>query len=399
MKNLFLGVKFNILKRPRSKSDLRNRGLLLGAIIVAFLIPVLVVQSADSEVNSLNTSFFSDLRELRKAHGEIEAFRDTGLSDPLVIDTIKNRINELEKATFLGYIKNEEDSFSSGGSAPDFRLLNLSGEAVRLRDFDKPAVINFWTSWCVSCVEEMASLQLLDKHFNGEIIVAGINRGESRTDIISFADRIGITYTLLLDTDDTLASSQGPYQSAPLPTTVYIRADGVIDVIKIGFHEFNEMLKLANNLLSFKSSTQTDYKSPFFEAQVRNTIASQVANNSIADGLFSQLISDRVVLEDKDWLQNISIQGRIWESNLELLRTLDTPSNLLDEIGELIESFELLEAVGTLFQKNGGANAVPTINFQVEMAIDLFTDATSRFEEAADRLFESLQIQNSATLD
>ena len=399
MKNLFLGIEFNILKRPRSKRDLRNRGLLLGAIIVAFLLPVLVIQNEGSESAFLDTPFFADLMELRKAREEIKALKSTGSSDPLTMDVLKNRIDDLEKATFLGYIKKEEDSFSLGGLAPDFRLLNLSGEAFRLHSFDKPVVINFWTSWCASCIEEMVSLQLLNEHFNGEIIIAGINRGESQTDAISFADRIGATYTLLLDTDDTLSSSQGPYHSAPLPTTVYIRADGVIDAIKTGFHEFNEMLKMANDLLSFKFTTQANYKSPLFEAQVRNTIASQVANNSIARELFSQLVLDSMVLEDKDWLRNISIQSRIWESNLELIRTLDTPPSLSEEISELIDSFELLKSVGALFQESAEINSASTSDFQVERVTKLFIDAASEFEQAADRLIQILQIQNGTPSD
>ena len=197
----------------------------------------------------------------------------------------------------------------------------------------------------------------------------------------------------------TLSSSQGPYHSAPLPTTVYIRADGVIDAIKTGFHEFNEMLKMANDLLSFKFTTQANYKSPLFEAQVRNTIASQVANNSIARELFSQLVLDSMVLEDKDWLRNISIQSRIWESNLELIRTLDTPPSLSEEISELIDSFELLKSVGALFQESAEINSASTSDFQVERVTKLFIDAASEFEQAADRLIQILQIQNGTPSD
>jgi hypothetical protein len=106
-----------------------------------------------------------------------------------------------------------------------------------------------------------------------------------------------------------------------------------------------------------------------------------------------------MVFEDKDWLRNISIQSRIWESNLELIRTLDTPPSLSEEISELIDSFELLESVGALFQESAEINSASTSDFQVERVTKLFIDAASEFEQAADRLIQILQIQNGTPSD
>ena len=51
--------------------------------------------------------------------------------------------------------------------APDFTVFDENGEAVTLSSLEgKPVVINFWTSWCTYCKQEMPDFQEVYDHIS-----------------------------------------------------------------------------------------------------------------------------------------------------------------------------------------------------------------------------------------
>ena len=45
-------------------------------------------------------------------------------------------------------------------AAPDFTMYDLEGNPVKLSDFEgKPAILNFWASWCGPCKSEMPDIE------------------------------------------------------------------------------------------------------------------------------------------------------------------------------------------------------------------------------------------------
>jgi cytochrome oxidase Cu insertion factor (SCO1/SenC/PrrC family) len=120
---------------------------------------------------------------------------------------------------------------SAGGKVPDFTLSATDGSQVSLADLaGKPAVINFWATFCPPCRAEMPLLQKRVGPQSGVQLVL-VNEGESRQAVRDYLDGLGLHNASLLDSDLRVGHALG---AIALPTTVFVRADGTISARHIG---------------------------------------------------------------------------------------------------------------------------------------------------------------------
>lgn len=64
--------------------------------------------------------------------------------------------------------KGDPGVINIGQKAPDFSIRDESGKHVKLSDFrGKIVFINFWGTWCPSCVDEMPEIQKMHERFKG----------------------------------------------------------------------------------------------------------------------------------------------------------------------------------------------------------------------------------------
>jgi len=125
----------------------------------------------------------------------------------------------------------EQPATNPGGRAPNFALQSTDGGQVTLADLTgKPLVINFWATYCPPCKAEMPMLQRRVNAASGARLVL-INEGESAQRARDFLTATGIQQAALLDTDLKVGRAYGVL---PLPTTVFVRADGSIAGRHIG---------------------------------------------------------------------------------------------------------------------------------------------------------------------
>lgn len=121
-----------------------------------------------------------------------------------------------------------------GAIAPDFELVTLDGESVRLSDFHgKPVILNFWATWCAPCREEMPALEAIWQQYGeGDVVILGVDQGESVALVERFIrERVGTTFPILMDSDHAIGDS---YFVRSLPTTFFIDRNGFIQDIRIG---------------------------------------------------------------------------------------------------------------------------------------------------------------------
>lgn len=121
-----------------------------------------------------------------------------------------------------------------GFLAPDFSLMTTDGDRVQLSALrGQPVVLNFWATWCPPCREEMPALEALwQRHNRGEVLILGIDQGESAATVERFArNTVQTSFPLLLDIRREIGAE---YNVRALPTTFFIDAEGRIQEIKVG---------------------------------------------------------------------------------------------------------------------------------------------------------------------
>jgi thiol-disulfide isomerase/thioredoxin len=115
-----------------------------------------------------------------------------------------------------------------GKLARDFSATTADGEAFRLSDLrGKPAIINFWATWCTSCLVEMPDLKEIQAEFGADKLrVVAVNSGESNGDALEFVEFLDAD-DFIYAMDPSLAVTDA-YGVIGLSTSVFVDADGVI---------------------------------------------------------------------------------------------------------------------------------------------------------------------------
>jgi cytochrome c biogenesis protein CcmG/thiol:disulfide interchange protein DsbE len=97
-----------------------------------------------------------------------------------------------------------------GRPAPDFRLLDPAGRPVSLAPYrGKVVLLNFWTSWCVPCQQEIPELVRFSREAGPDLVIIGVDRMEPPDVVRAFAARTGIPYPLALDRTGSVSDRYG----------------------------------------------------------------------------------------------------------------------------------------------------------------------------------------------
>ncbi len=100
---------------------------------------------------------------------------------------------------------------TANSSVPSFMLMNLKGKEKKLDDYKgKLILVNFWASWCGPCNEEAPSMEKMYKALHSKgLVVVGISIDHHVSEVEGFVKKYSITFPVLLDTDESVASSYG----------------------------------------------------------------------------------------------------------------------------------------------------------------------------------------------
>lgn len=116
-------------------------------------------------------------------------------------------------------------------------LFSFNAHAEKMKDFSLPiyqktekfnlgdelkgkkVLINFWATWCTSCIHEIPQLELLKAKYGDSVTFVAVNAGEKTNLIDRFLKKYKFSYTILKDEDRSFSKSLAVES---LPVTIVV---------------------------------------------------------------------------------------------------------------------------------------------------------------------------------
>jgi peroxiredoxin len=148
----------------------------------------------------------------------------------------------IQRAEMLATVASGDVGLGVGQYAPDFEISTPEGKRVRLSELrGRPAVVNFWATWCGSCLTEMPDLKALQEERGVDnVSVLAINAGETRAQADEFIDFLDAPFVFALDPGLVVSDAYGVYG---LPLSVFLDSEGVVRGVYRG-HAQPEILEI-----------------------------------------------------------------------------------------------------------------------------------------------------------
>jgi thiol-disulfide isomerase/thioredoxin len=123
-------------------------------------------------------------------------------------------------------------------AAPDFSLVDLAGNTVRLSDYrGKVVVVDFWATWCGPCKASFPAVQKVVDRYSSDDNVKFLfidtreTAADKRQNAINFLEETKYTFHVLLDNDSKVNES---FKVTGIPTKFVIDGKGKIRFNVVG---------------------------------------------------------------------------------------------------------------------------------------------------------------------
>ena len=123
--------------------------------------------------------------------------------------------------------------------AVSFDLQDLSGASHSLASYRGSLVfLNFWATWCGPCRTEMPAMQALHERLaaGSDFVMLAINLQEDAELVGRFAEELGLSFRILLDSSGKVAAGYG---ARTLPMSYLIDKDGAILARVVGVRSWD----------------------------------------------------------------------------------------------------------------------------------------------------------------
>ena len=143
---------------------------------------------------------------------------------------------------------NEKTSSAAGGSdLSKFKLSEINGEIIDLAQYNgKTVFINVWATWCKPCIQEMPTIESMQKRLKDENMVVLMASNEEPELIEGFIGRHAYDFRYVRLVNMEALNIQA------LPTTFIFNTAGKIKFSDSGYRNWDDgnNIKLINNIIN-----------------------------------------------------------------------------------------------------------------------------------------------------
>jgi len=134
--------------------------------------------------------------------------------------------------------------FPSNSSQVEVRLPDLNGADVNISDFrGKIVFLNFWATWCPTCVIEMPAMEKLHRKLkHKDFAMVSVSLQDSAAQVQRFFKQNQLTFTVLLD---SFGKTVPEFAIRAIPTTLILDKTGRIVGRVIGQREWDSRESIA----------------------------------------------------------------------------------------------------------------------------------------------------------
>ena len=125
---------------------------------------------------------------------------------------------------------------------PSVIVADSSGTEINSGDLlnGNRLVVSLWSTWCVPCRRELPQLQQFAVEHQ-DVSVVAVNLGDKLDSVAAYADEIGLTMPVIIDSEGRISSALGV---TSVPSTIVIDSHGKVIATHVGEITANELAVL-----------------------------------------------------------------------------------------------------------------------------------------------------------
>jgi thiol-disulfide isomerase/thioredoxin len=123
-------------------------------------------------------------------------------------------------------------SVESEARWPSVSVIDSSGAEINTDDLltGNTLVVSLWSTWCVPCRRELPQLQEFAAEHH-DVSVVAVNLGDKLDSVAAYAQEIGLTMPVVIDTEGRISSALGV---TSVPSTLMINSHGKVIATHVG---------------------------------------------------------------------------------------------------------------------------------------------------------------------